>query len=156
VMQNNNNPVVAIEYFPNSWLQSVGTIAIHPGDSVLVWGWSSNVSACNNGISAGGAYACFNFYNNTTGAYLQSNSSPMVITKPVRSPTVIFTGGTFESIAEKNSSAALQTDYGADWIQDWGWDYHGTYHDVTTDPWIFLEGYSALGNQVSHAYYPAY
>ena len=106
------------------------------------------MSGCTGGVlSPFGPYGCYNFYDSTNGEYLQTNDAPMGITKPVRNPTVIFSGLTFESIAEKNAYGSLMTDYGSDWFTDHGYDYHGTYHDVFSDPWIFLEGVQPFGQR---------
>ena len=133
-------PQLFAEYVPAAPRlgSQVGNFPIHPGDSLYAWGWSSPDSSCSGAMSSHGDFACFDYFNQTTGTYFtDSNGSIPYTAHPANT---FFLGWTYETIVERPGSNPLDN-FPSIGFWDISEDYKGFYHSVTSDPWIYLEGF---------------
>lgn len=142
-LQSTASPVLFAEYAPDApYLNVPGSFTLSAGDIIETWGWLSTSAYCDDfDVYQTGKVGCFNYYNDTTNEYYGYDYGYII---PYYDYS--YYGYTFESIFEKVADQDLiNFDYVN--FQDSAYTVDGYYHDVTTDPWIFINAFSG-SNQV--------
>jgi hypothetical protein len=154
----NGYSAIFVEYFPGPILvgNSVGYFPFNQGEQIQTWGWTQDYGTnCPDfsGFPVTGNVACFNFYDNDSGTYF--NDINGFAPKRTIPPGTYYYGWTYETIGERPLGAQWPN-FGTDDFEDCAWvfpDY--TYHDITTDPWVFLYGYGTNATMIGRAYNPS-